>query len=76
MTISCQSAKCPQKIHGALMTDISGISFMLLQGPNSPAVPLKRIGFFKKILIRIQMKNKKGFFNNTLKSVKGQVILT
>ena len=59
------------------MTDISGISFMLLQGPNSPAVPLKRKGFFlKKILIRIQMKNKKGFFNNTLKSVKGQVILT
>ena len=58
------------------MIDISGISFMLLQGPNSPAVPLKRKGFLKKILIRIQMKNKKGFFNNTLKSVKGQVILT
>ena len=58
------------------MTDISGISFMLLQGPNSPAVPIKRIEFFKKkFFFRIQMKNKKCFFNNTLKSVKGQVVL-
>ena len=53
------------------MTDISGISFMLLQGPNSPAVPLKRKGFFKKNSYSNSNEKQKRFFQQHIKVCKG-----